>query len=101
MIDRSNSAKTPIIPNSGLGYWRGRVDALLLQAKVDLESVKLRQEANQVMQRAAEPIHRPCHDEIELAATCVLPKLVKGRPLVAPAGALGKVASSLCQWPFS
>jgi hypothetical protein len=62
---------------------RGSVDALLLQEKIDIESVKLGQEADKVFQRTAKPINRPSQDDIEFAGACVFPKLVKGRPLVA------------------
>jgi hypothetical protein len=48
--------------------------------------MKLGQEADQVLQGAAEPIDRPGHDDIEHAARGILPKLVKGWPPAAIEG---------------
>ena len=49
--------------------------------------MKFGQEAHQVLQRATEPIDRPGHDDIEFAGASILPKPVKGRPLIPSLGA--------------
>src|SRR5215467_11898842 len=46
------------------GGCRG-VEALLAQEQVDLQRVQLGQETDQVLQTAAQPVHRPSHDHVE------------------------------------
>jgi hypothetical protein len=47
--------------------------------------MKLSQKADQVLQRAAEPINRPSHDDIEPAPAGVFPKLIKLLAVIADA----------------
>lgn len=70
---------------------RGCVNALLMQVQVDTLDVDVPQEADQVLKRAPETIHRPRHDQVELAADSVLEHRVEGGPLVPPLGAADPV----------
>jgi hypothetical protein len=49
---------------------RRRIEPLLVQHEVD--PAEFGQEADQVLQRASQPVDRPCHDQIELAARGIL-----------------------------
>jgi hypothetical protein len=51
---------------------RRGVDALLMQEQLDAEAVQLGEEAAEVLQRTAETIDRPSHDNIEPAARGIL-----------------------------
>src|SRR6516225_6950489 len=51
----------------GLAARRRGVQALLVQEQIDPKRVQLGQEANKILQAAAEPIHRPIHYHVELA----------------------------------
>jgi hypothetical protein len=46
---------------------RRGIEALLMQKQVDPQRVQLGQEADQILQAAAEPIDTPGHYDIELA----------------------------------
>jgi hypothetical protein len=48
-----------------LASGRRGVGALLAQEQVDLQRVQLGQETDQVLQTAAQPVHRPGHDHVE------------------------------------
>jgi hypothetical protein len=56
----------------GLARRRRGVDALLMQEQVDAQAVQLGEEAAEVLQRAAEAIDGPCHDDIKPAPSRVL-----------------------------
>jgi hypothetical protein len=55
----------------------------LMQEQVNPEGVQLGQEADQVLQAAAETIDGPGHHDIELALSGVAAQRVEGRALVA------------------
>ena len=65
----------------------GRVEALLMQKQIDLERMELGQEADEVLQAAAQPIDIPGHDNIELPLGSVPVQGIEGWPLVASLGA--------------
>jgi hypothetical protein len=50
----------------GLAARRGGIEPLLMQEQVDAERVQLAEEADQVLEAAAETINRPGHNDIEL-----------------------------------
>ncbi len=50
--------------------------------EVDLEGVDFRQETDEILQRTAKPINRPCHDDVELTTSGILAQPVKVRALV-------------------
>ena len=59
---------------------RRGVDALCLQEQVNLESVQLGKEADEVLQRAAQAVDRPGHDDIKLTLLLLIGgRLVDGR----------------------
>jgi hypothetical protein len=60
-----------------------------------------RQEANQVLQAAAEPINRPRHDHVELTLGRVPAKRVEARPLVPAFGAADAVVLVDLVWKNS
>src|SRR5262245_32919163 len=49
--------------------------------------MQLGQEADQVLQAAAQPVHRPSHDHVEFPTRGITAQLVERRPLVASPGA--------------
>src|SRR4029453_10002196 len=53
--------------------------------------MQFRQEGDQVLQAAAEPIDRPDHDHVEIPARCSAAQRVEGRALVATFGAADTV----------
>ena len=55
------------------------------------QRVQLGQEANQVLQAAAEPIHRPCHHHVELPLGSVPAQRVEGWALFPALGAADAV----------
>jgi hypothetical protein len=59
----------------------------LMQEQVNPEGAQLGQEADQVLQAAAETIDGPGHHDIELALSGVAAQRVEGRALVATLGA--------------
>jgi len=58
-----------------------------MQEQVNPEGAQLGQEADQVLQAAAETIDGPGHHDIELALSGVAAQRVEGRALVATLGA--------------
>ena len=62
-----------------------------MQEQIDPQRVELGQEADQVLQAAAEAIDVPGHDDIELPLGSVPVQGIEGRPLVAPLGAADAV----------
>jgi hypothetical protein len=71
----------------------GRVEALLMQIKVDLERMDFCEEADQVLQRPAEPINTPSHNEIEPPLGCVFAETIKLRPLIMALGSADAVVA--------
>src|SRR5262249_61072065 len=59
------------------------VEALLAQEQVDLQRVQLGQETDQVLQTAAQPVHRPSHDHDDFPTRRVTSYLVEPWALVA------------------
>ena len=53
---------------------------VLMQKQVDMEGVQLGQEANKVLQAAAEPIHRPRHHHVEFALSGIPKEPIKLGP---------------------
>jgi hypothetical protein len=37
-----------------------------MQEEIDPERVQFGQEAHKILQAAAKPVHRPCHEDVEL-----------------------------------
>src|SRR5262249_18361554 len=62
-----------------LSGWRGRVQTLLMQEKVDTKGMNLRQKPDQILQTAAEAINAPGHNHIELALCRIAAKGVECR----------------------
>ena len=58
-----------------------------MQKQIDLERMELGQEADEVLQAAAQPIDIPGHDNIELPLGSVPVQGIEGWPLVASLGA--------------
>jgi len=54
IMERSNSANTPIILKRRLAGRRGGVDPLLVQIQIDPQGVNLAQETDQILQAAAQ-----------------------------------------------
>src|SRR5215831_13103034 len=54
-----------------------------MEIQLDPERMQLREEADEILQTAAEPIDAPGHDDIELATGSVAVEAVKGGPAVA------------------
>jgi hypothetical protein len=57
----------------------------LIKIKVDAARLEVLDGAEQIDQRAAQPIN--CHHYIEFALACVLQRAVKARPVVPALGA--------------
>jgi len=51
-----------------------------MEVQVDLEGMQLGQERDQVLQRTAKSIHRPRHDDVELAPGRALAQGVESGP---------------------
>jgi len=66
----------------GLVARRRGVQSLLVQKQVDAKRVQLGQEAHEVLQAAAEPIHRPRHHHVEPALGGIAQQPVKLGPPV-------------------
>ena len=56
IIERSNSAKTPSMPNIALPAGRRGVEALGVQVEIAARAVQLAEERDQVLQAPAEPV---------------------------------------------
>jgi hypothetical protein len=56
-----------------------------------LRALEFRQENDQVLQRAAQSVDRPCHDQVELPLSGVSAQLVELRALVLALGAADAV----------
>jgi hypothetical protein len=69
----------------------GIVLSMLVQEQIDASGVDFRKEANQVLQAAAETVHRPCHNNIELTACCRFMQGTERWPLVLALGAADAV----------
>src|SRR5688572_14154125 len=63
------------------------VDVLLVEVEINTAGIEVLDRAEQVDQRASYSVDRPSHDDIELAAACVIEHLVKARALLAILGA--------------
>jgi len=59
---------------------RGGVYALLMEVEIDALRMDLADEAHEILKGAAQAIHGPCCDEIELLAGDALEELVEPRP---------------------
>jgi hypothetical protein len=59
-------------------------EALLAQEQVDLQRVQLEQEADQVLQRAPQSVHRPGHDHVEFPSRASRHGLSNGGRLSRP-----------------
>ena len=46
---------------------RRGVEALLVEVQVDALGVQLAEEADEVLEAAAQPVDRPCRDEVDVA----------------------------------
>src|SRR5215472_15631817 len=62
-----------------------------MQAEIDTDGMNLGQEGNKVLQRAAEPIDRPGHDDIDFPARRGLMQRVESGPLIPPFAAADPV----------
>src|SRR5215472_6350144 len=62
-----------------------------MQAEIDTDGMNLGQEGNKVLQRAAEPIDRPGHDDIDFPAGSGLMQRVESGPLIPPFAAADPV----------
>jgi hypothetical protein len=71
----------------GAARRRRGVKPLLVQVKLDVAGVDLAQEGHEILQRAAEPIDGPGHDDVEPAPSRVAAQTVERRPLVPALGA--------------
>jgi hypothetical protein len=83
---RSNSAKAPVIWEQA-AHRCGGVDVMLIEVEVDAGGPEMLNGAEQIDQRAAEPIDGPGHHDVEPPAARVLQHGVQARSLVAALGA--------------
>jgi hypothetical protein len=67
--------------------WRSRVDRLLVKIQVNATCFEMLDCAQQVDQRAPEPIDRPSHHDVEPALAGGLEHVVEARSLSTPFGA--------------
>src|SRR6266498_4965483 len=70
-----------------LAAGRRGIDALLMEVEVDLQGMQLGQERDQVLQRTANSINRPRHDDVELAPGRALAQGVESGPPISTLGA--------------
>src|SRR5262249_30342565 len=75
----------------GFACRRGGVEPLLMQVEIDPQGVNFRQEADEVLKAAAEPINRPGHDHVEVAFGGIPAERIEAGALVTSSGATDAV----------
>lgn len=79
IIERSNSAKAPVICNSSLA---AGVVVWIDCWSIDADRFEIPDRAEQVDQRAAEPINGPRHDDVEPAPVGIIERRIEELALV-------------------
>jgi hypothetical protein len=59
---------------------RGRIDRLLVEVQIDVAGLERLSGAEQIDQRSAEPIDRPCHNNVKAAPLGVPEHFVQAGP---------------------
>jgi hypothetical protein len=87
MIERLEFGEHPEHLEEGAPGWGGRVHRLPLKIEVTPDGAEFRKKANEVLQAAAEPINRPCRDNIDLAGGRRFEQPIEARTLFPTLGA--------------
>jgi hypothetical protein len=77
----------------------GRVNCLPLKIEIAANRIQFCEKADEVLQRAPEPINRPCRDNVDLAGGCRLEQSVEARALFSTLGAADPLVIELCGNP--
>ena len=79
--------KDPHHPKESLPGRRGGIDALLMNEEINFLCVDLGEEIDQVREGPSQPIDRPHHHHLELAADRSLPECIEGGTVFSAFGA--------------